>query len=459
MSLTEYVIHQSNGKYKIVLTPPSDEWKSKLALTRSKSIANRLNNLMVILNHDPHLKELFVLNEFAQRIELSKLPPWESGNTKTLSDDDVMKLRVYLSEVYDGVEFSKENLYTAITSIASTNRYHPVKEMIESKAWDGVLRAETIFIDYLGADDNPYTRAVAKTWLTGAIKRIYEPGCKFEITVVLSGRQGRGKSTLAKALGGEWFTDGLKDMHSKDSKDFLRGAWVIELSELSAMRKTEIEEIKQFISSTIDRYRQAYGRLTQEFPRTNAFIATTNSNAYLKDLTGSRRFCPVPIDSIERNKDVFNIKSETIQQIWAEAYVWYKKRQPVYLSQEIEKMADEYREQAQDENPMRDMIVEYLNIKLPSDWDTFTTMRRRQYISDVMGNARANDGDIIRDKVTTRDVLIELFNRNPQDELRGDNEAKKIGMIINNLDGWKATRFYENGIQVRGYSKNGKKFI
>ncbi len=452
MSLTSYIVPQSNGRYKIVLTPPSDEWKSKLALTRSKGIASKLNNLMVILNHDPHLKELFVLNEFAQRIELSKSPPWESGATDVLSDEDVMELKVYLSSKYD-VEFSKENLYTAITSIASTNRYHPVKEMIECRAWDGVPRVETLFIDYLGAEDNAYTRAVAKTWLTGAIKRIYESGCKFELVPVIQGKQGRGKSTLANALGGEWFSDQLNDMKSKDSKDFMKGSWIVELSELSALRKTEIEQVKQFISSRVDRYRPSYGRLTQEFPRTAVFIATTNDNGYLKDITGSRRFAPILIDEDKRNKDVFNIGDETIQQIWAEAYVWYKKRQPVYLSQEIEKIADEYRAQAQDESPMRDMIVEYLNIKLPSDWDNFTTMRRRQYISDVMGNARANDGENIRDKVTTRDVLIELFNRSPQDELRGDGDTKKIALILNNLDEWKATRFYENGIQVKGYKR------
>ena len=447
-----WITQKENGRVTIRLAPADEEWKSKLALTRSKSIAPKLNNLMVIMLNDPLLSGLIRLNEFAQRLEFAKGPPWDNGGLSGVNDDDVMKLRVYLAEVYD-VEFSKDNLYNMIVKIASDEKYHPIKQMIEGVKWDGTPRAEQIFIDYMGAEDNAYTRAVAKTWLTGAVRRIYQPGCKFELVPVLQGKQGRGKSTLAKALGGEWFTDGLKDMKSKDARDFLRGAWIIELSELSAMRKTEIEEIKQFISTTVDRYRPAYGRLTLEFPRTAVFIATTNDNGYLKDLTGSRRFAPILIDEANRSKDVFNIDPATIQQVWAEAYVWHKKHQRLYLSKEIEKIADEYREQAQDESPMKAMILEYLNVKLPTNWDEYSTMRRRDYIANVMGNSQTNGGQILRDRITTREVLSELFKRDYNDELRGDGEVKKIAMILNNLDGWKQARFYDRGIQVKGYMR------
>ena len=449
--VSTWVTRMPNGRFKITLQP-SNGWKDNLILTKTKAIAPKINNLMAIMVNDPRLSGLLSLNEFAQRIELTTSPPWENGKSSILTDDDVLKLRVWLSEAYD-VEFSKDNLYAAIIAIASNNRYHPVKQMIERVKWDGVPRAETLFIDYLGSEDNAYTRAVAKTWLTGAVKRIYHSACKFELVPVLQGKQGRGKSTLACKLGGEWFTDQLSDMRSKDAKDFMRGAWIIELSELSAMKKTEIEEVKSFISATVDRYRPAYGRLTTEYPRTAVFMATTNDNGYLKDLTGSRRFAPIVIDEIERKKDVFNIDEDTIQQIWAEAYTWYKKRQPVYLTKEIEKMADNYREQAQDESPMKDLIVDYLNVRLPANWGDYSDMIRRDYVSNVMSNAKANNGAIVRDRVTTREVLNELFKRNPQDELRGDSEARKIALILNNLDGWKATKFRVDGIQVKGYKR------
>ncbi|MBS3973125.1 MAG: virulence protein [Erysipelotrichia bacterium] len=451
----EWITSLENGRVKIKLYP-LNEWKTKLTLTRAKTIAPKITNLMAIMLNDPLLKDLMTFNEFAQRIEFTKAPPWDNGGSVALNDDDVMKLRIYIAEKYDDVEFSKDNLFSVIVKLSSDAKYHPIKNMIESVKWDGIPRAEKLFSDYMGAADNTYTRAVARTWLTGAIKRIYHPGCKFELVPVLQGKQGRGKSTLAKALGGEWFTDGLKDMKSKDARDFLRGAWIIELSELSAMRKTEIEEIKQFISTTVDRFRPAYGRLTQEFPRTAVFMATTNDNGYLKDLTGSRRFAPIVIDEQERKKDVFNISADVIQQIWSEALTWYKMNQPVYLSKEIETMADGYREQAQDENPMKVLIEEYLNIKLPKNWNEFSVMRKRDYISNVMNNSVDNKGEILRETITTREVLTELFNRDPQDELRGDNEARKIALVLNNIDGWKQTAFRMNGTIMKGYKKVDK---
>lgn len=453
--LDEWITLMNNGRVKIKLYPLNKEWLNKLTLNRSKAIVPKLTNLMVIMLNDPPLKDLMTFNEFAQRIEFVKAPPWDNGGITTLTDDDVLKLRVYVAEKYD-VEFSKDNIFSVIVKITSDAKYHPIKKMIECIKWDGIPRAETIFSDYMGSADNAYTRAVARTWLTGAIKRIYHPGCKFELVPVLQGKQGRGKSTLAKLLGGEWFTDGLKDMKSKDARDFLRGAWIIELSELSVMRKTEIEEIKQFISTTVDRFRPAYGRLTQEFPRTAVFMATTNDNGYLKDLTGSRRFAPIVIDEHERHKDVFNISADTIQQIWSEALAWYKTDQPVYLSKEIENMADGYREQAQDENPMKALIVEYLNVKLPKNWNDYSIMKKRDYISNVMSNTRDNKGDVLRETITTREVLTELFNRDPQDELRGDNEARKIALVLNNIDGWKQTAFRVEGTIMKGYKKVDK---
>lgn len=444
----DWIIKLENGGVKIKLY----QWKSDLVMTKTKSIAPKLNNLMLIMLNDPRLRGLVQLNDFAQRMEFAKAPPWANGGLVALNDDDVMKLRAWLSDCHSyDVEFSKENLYNAVVVVASNNRYHPVKNMIERTQWDGVPRGETIFSDYLGAQDNAYTRAVARTWLTGAIKRIYHPGSKFELVTVLQGKQGRGKSTLAKALGGEWFTDGLNDMQSKDAQDFMKGAWIIELSELSAMKRTEIEKVKQFISTSFDRYRPAYGRLTQEFPRTAVFMATTNDNGYLKDLTGSRRFAPIVIDEHERKKDVFNISADVIQQIWNEALTWFNKGQPVYLSKEIEAMADGYREQAQDENPMKALIVEYLNIKLPKKWSEYSVMKKREYISNVMSNSIKSTGEVERQIITTREVLTELFNRDPQDELRGDNEARKIALVLNNLDGWKYKDTRINGEKYKGY--------
>lgn len=430
-----------------------EDWTKQLARTNKGVIVQHMSNLILIIKNHPTIKDMLKWNNFALRVEKNHKAPWEDKYSVEWSDDDATQLRYYLVQEY-GVDFPKDSVYTVVLSVAKERPHHPIKEWIESNPWDGTQRAETLFIDYLGAEDDEYIRAVAKTWLTGAVKRIYDPGCKFELVPVLQGKQGRGKSTLANALGGEWFTDSLKDMKSKDSKEFMRGAWIIELSELSAMKKTEIEDIKSFISATVDRYRPSYGRLTTDYPRTSVFIATTNDMSYLKDLTGSRRFAPVMIDEGKRHKDVFTISGSDIQQIWVEALTWYKQGQPVHLSAKIEKMADEYRERAQEDSPVKDAIQDYLNYKLPRTWYNMQLSERIHYIQDRMKNKPYKPSDdLIRTRVTTREIMTELFNHDPLDELRGNTEVKKVSLIMQNMPGWKYRVTRLNGQMFKGYFK------
>ncbi len=336
--------------------------------------------------------------------------------------------------------------------VISCGGYHPVKSMIESVKWDGTPRAETIFTDYLGADDNEYVRAVAKKWLTGAVARIYEPGIKFEIVPMLVGKQGRGKSTLAAKLGGEHFNDDLKDMKSKDSKDFLQGSWIIELGELAAMKRTEVEEVKSFISAKMDRYRPSYGRITLDHPRTCVFMGTTNDLQFLKDVSGNRRFYPIPIDEHERTADVFSLEAETVQQIWAESLINYQDDEKIYMPERLERIANEYRGNATETNPMQDDIYRYLDFLLPEEWEIQSLDYKRSYIDRKLNNCDyESEGKVQRKKVTTREILTELFCRDPKEELRGQSEAKKVGLIMNNHDEWKYTSYYVGERKVKGY--------
>ena len=153
--------------------------------------------------------------------------------------------------------------------------------MIHSKPWDGVQRVESIFIDYLGVDDNSYTRAVARKWMAGAVARIYEPGIKFEMVPIIAGKQGLGKSTLFQRLGGDFFTDSLRSLgNTKDDYQLLIGAFIIELGELSSMSTTETDQIKSFVSARSDKIRLPYARTTQTYKRTCVFAGTTNTSQY-----------------------------------------------------------------------------------------------------------------------------------------------------------------------------------
>lgn len=432
-----------------------DDWKENLIRNKKEpyNVIRNIKNLELMILHDENLKDILMYNEFAQVVEKAKMFPWEQSYNQYLTDDDLGELKIYLSKKY-GVEYGKENLFDVTLSVAKRSSFHPIKSIFEVTQWDGVERAETIFIDYLGADDNEYMRLVAKKWLVGAISRIYQAGIKFEIVPVITGKQGAGKSTLASKLGGKFFSDDLKDMKSKDSKEFLRGSWIIELGELSAMKNSETEEIKAFISSTKDRYRPSYGRITNDYPRTCVFIATSNDNRYLKDMTGARRFFPVPVDAQERNKDVFTLDAETVHQIWAEAFTFYNAGETCYFTKEQEKLAEPYRDDATEEDAVTMAIHEYLDIPLPDYWETCTLSEKRNYIQSVMGNMRdVKLGTNIRQRVTLKEIRSELFERDPNEELRGNGETRKMNLIITNTSGWKPARWREYGKQIRGYER------
>jgi putative DNA primase/helicase len=213
-----------------------------------------------------------------------------------------------------------------VDAVARRNSYHPVRNYLESlPEWDGTPRIATWLIDYCGvksSDVNPnvYSMAVGEKFLISAVARVMEPGCKADHLLVLEGDQGIGKSTVVRILAGDaWFTDQIADLGSKDASMQLRGMWIIELGELGALNRSELERQKAFISQQCERFRLPYGYRLVNHPRQCVFIGTTNSDTWLKDETGGRRFWPVKCGVIKladltRDRD----------QIWAEALLRYR---------------------------------------------------------------------------------------------------------------------------------------
>ncbi|MEV3721514.1 virulence-associated E family protein, partial [Paenibacillus larvae] len=165
------------------------------------------------------------------------------------------------------------------------NKFHPIIEYLEAQDWDGTKRIDRLFIDYLGADDTSYTREVTRKMLVAAVKRLYEPGCKFDYMLVLVGAQGAGKSTIIQKLAMRWFSDSLKTFDTKEAGEHLQSAWIFEFGELAGMTKAEVDEIKQFITKRSDKYRVAYDRVITDFPRKCVFFGSTNNWDFLKDPT------------------------------------------------------------------------------------------------------------------------------------------------------------------------------
>ena len=285
-------------------------------------------------------------------------------------------------------------IQNAFTEVSHLNRFHPIIEYLEEQRWDGAPRIDRLFIDYLGAEDSDYVKEVTRKMFIAAVKRLYEPGCKFDYMLVLVGPQGAGKSTIIQMMAKNWFSDSLKNFDSKDAGEHLQSAWIFEFGELAGMTKTEVDEIKQFITKRSDKYRVAYDRVVTDFPRKCVFFGTTNNCNFLKDPTGNRRFWPVTIDPEKRVKSIFTDLSEyEITQIWAEVLEAYRKGEALTLSPEIEQQASRIQGMHMEDDPRVGLIQEWIESPIEEEWriaDTDERFHKRVCASQVWAECLHN---------------------------------------------------------------------
>ncbi len=404
------------------------DWQSRLRLTDRGAIAQTIDNAVLILKNDSELSGTLAFNEMEHSVVTLKRLPWsKSEGVRQWVDSDDSALRHYLERKY-GLS-GKEKIFDAVNVVANQASFHPVRDYLNSCEWDGVPRIDTLLIEYLGAEDNAYTRAVTRKTLTAAVARILNPGCKFDYMLTIRGKQGIGKSALIAKLGGNWFSDTFTTMQGKDAYEQVLGVWIVEVGELAGMKKAEAEAIKMYVSKQVDRFRPAYGRRIQDFPRQCIFIGTTNEQQFLRDTTGNRRFWVVDTPN-EPSKDLWkDLTSETIKLIWGEAVERYKSGEPLRLSKELEQVAREIQESYSEENPKAGLVGEYLDRLLPGDWDSKDIFDRRAWLeSGVKGTVR-------RTTVCTMEIWAEALNGNPDKIDR--YVLKEISEILSTLPEWK----------------------
>lgn len=447
--ITEERIDSIREEFQEDLPPDEaadNKWMEELEVDKKGNIKITIDNIVLVLSNDRSLKGKLALNLFERREVAKDNLPWRKvkKNTRYLTDKDDANIRRYLEKKYNLTGMQK--VKDALDIVVEDNAFHPVIQYLKSLEWDGQERVDRLLIDYLGAEDNEYTKAVTRKTIAAAVGRIFNPGCKFDYVLVLVGKQGVGKSTLIRKLGKEWYSDSFASVTGKEAFEAIQSVWILELAELAGLKKAEMEQIKHFISKPEDRYRVAYGKRTENFPRQCIFIGTTNNKDFLRDPTGNRRFWPVDIDETNATKSVFNNLNEAeVSQIWAEAVEIYSQGEDLFLSKEIEDLARDQQNLHAEVDDRAGMIQKYLDTLLPETWQDMDLQQRRNYYIDP---ALAATGYLTRERVCVAEIWCELFIK-PLAEMSRHN-TKDIHNIMKNMAGWEESKC---PVLVKGYGR------
>lgn len=347
-----------------------------------------LNNAVNYLATLPDIAGVFKLNSFTGNIEIDSSVPWykqRGSNGPNVIDEDVTLLKYHLTRVTK-VEFPAAILMEAVIVVAHKRHYHPIRNYLSSRVWDKTPRLDTWLVTYGGAVDTPYTRAIGRKVLCAAVKRVFEPGCKWDYVLIIEGAQGIGKSTACRILGRMWGGDMNLDPHSKDSVAMMQGKWVIELSEMVALKWADANALKSFITREKDTVRPAYARNAKDFHRQSIFIGTVNPEhiGYLHDVTGNRRFWIVNFPGNVNTRQL----EDDCDQIWAEVVYRYR-NEPLYLNPMEEQLQVIEARARMPEDPLRRHVAQYM--KEHPEIEDFDIVDVMGYLS--IPATRANKGD------------------------------------------------------------------
>ncbi len=308
-----------------------------------------LENAVKILREDPLFAGRIRFNEFAADAQL---------DGRAITDADLIDIRYEIDRLYR-CSLKHDSADHAVNYVARRYRFDPLVEYLEGLKWDGVPRIATILSSYFGAPQTHLNFIYGTRFFVSAAARAFCPGEKADLVLTLKGEQYAGKSRACRflAVHEQWFSDQLLDIRSKDGMFGLEGRWVVELAELSAITKADVELTKAYLSRQIDKVRRPWDRKLVEIPRRCVFIATTNADRFLRDPSGNRRFCVVEcgqidLDALERDRD----------QIWAEAVELYRQGVPWHLTPEEKELQATANKAYETVDPWIEQIREWLRM-------------------------------------------------------------------------------------------------
>jgi len=410
------------------------KWRKKLDVDRSGVFKNSAKNVTLIIKNDINFKDKFRFNLFDNKKYVTSDLPWRKiGKPEPIKDVDYSGVRNYIETFYGITATGK--IDDALALEFNNASFHPVRDYLSGLEWDGKKRIDNLLIKYFGAEDNEYTKAAMRKTLVGAVSRIFNPGIKFDLVLILIGEQGMKKSSFFNFLAGDWFSDTFLTVHGKESFEQIQGSWIIEISELAGLRKAEVEATKQYLSKREDSFRPAYGREIVTYQRQCIFVGTTNNWEFLKDPTGNRRFLPIAVRPSYVEGDPFSEEFlSSVDQIWAEAMALYKEGETLYLNRSEELIADKMRFAHSETDDRRGIIKDYLDMSVPRNWDEMDIFDRRSYIE----SGDYSQGYRIRDKVCIAEIWCECLGRNKEEMSRYN--TRDINDVMRSMRDWKMQR-------------------
>lgn len=379
----------------------------RLKRDENGKVKEEIANYCFVLEHDPKLSGVIKFNELTREIYVHGDLPWkleDESNSRAWKNSDYSNLLLYLEQKHH--LSSEKKTDHALTIVSHKNHFNPLKDLLNSLEWDGVPRIKTLLSDYLGAETDKYSEEVMKLIMMGAINRAMQPGCKFDNTVILVGEQGKFKSTFVQllAMDDDWYSEAPPTFDSVDAMRVVRGKWIVELGELSTIRKTsDMEAVKKFLTARSDRFTDKYIKYPEDNPRTCIFIGTTNNRSFLTDKTGNRRFIPITVNLHAPSKSLFDKSAaEHIRQAWAEAMEIYRSGEYSLVPEgEFLETIEQNRESAVEEDPLQSQIEMYLEGK---------------------------------NRVAATEIVKELLN---PDQREMNKWSRVVNEILSNMPGWK----------------------
>lgn len=390
-----------------------------------------VRNFVNAFKCDPLLNDLLAYDLFLDTIVYTRTPFFSKDIKKgdMLDDTAVAIIRGRIEDLH-GI-YNDSKLTDALEKVCSENAFHPIKKYLEAQRWDGVKRIDNFLVDYMGAEPSIYVSEAFRKMLVAAVTRVYEPGCKFDTALVMYSGQGAGKSTLIQSLSKGWFNDSLTDVSGQKAYEAIQHAWIVELAELSALRRSDVEATKNFISKREDTYRSAYARRVKTHRRQCVFFGSTNDDEFLKDKTGNRRFFPIEVCVNKNTHKLFEKSFEAVvDQLWAEAMELYMLGESLVLSDEAEAIANEGREEFTEESPLVGIIENYVDKLFPADYEERTEQQRADFLSGSLEEV----GTVQKNEFCLMELWVNALGRRKEDY--SSAKGRELAAAMRQLGGW-----------------------